>query len=198
MTGSAINGSGLATVGGATATPGTDWTAVGSGDFAGTGFSDGILLQNSATSQVAIWNMGGAGGTTIESSGLATAGGSTATPGAGWEAIGTGDFTGAGQSDIVLQNSATSQVAIWDMGGTNGTSIIGSGLATVGGAVATPGLDWKAIGTGGLNGSDILFQNTTSGQTATWVMGGTDGTTIISSGLTSPAPGVNLRAVGQA
>jgi hypothetical protein len=198
MNGSAITGSGVATVGGLPATPGTNWAAVGSGDFTDDGFSDGILLQSASNGSVAIWNMGGTNGTTIESSGLATVGGATAIPGAAWEAIGTGDFTGAGQSDIVLQNSATSQVAIWDMGGTNGTSIIGSGLATVGGAVATPGLDWKAIGTGGLNGSDILFQNTTSGQTATWDMGGTDGTTIISSGLTSPAPGVNLRAVGQA
>jgi hypothetical protein len=198
MTGSAISGSGVATVGGLPATPGTDWTAVGSGDFTGDGFSDGILLRSASTGEVAIWNMGGANGTTIESSGLATVGGATATPGANWEAIGTGDFTGAGQSDVVLQNSVTSQVAIWDMGGANGTTIIGSGLATVGGATATPGTDWKAIGTGGLNGSDILFQNTTSGQTATWDMGGTDGTTILSSGLTSPAPGVNLRAVGQA
>ena len=198
MNGSAITGSGLATVGGVTATPGTDWTAVGSGDFSPTGFSDGILLQNSATSQVAIWNMGGAGGTAIQSSGLATVGGATATPGAGWEAIGTGHFTTTpGQSDIVLQNSVTSQVAIWDMGGADGTTITGSGLATVGGATATPGAGWKAIGTG-VGDSDILFQNTTSGQTAIWDMGGTDGTTILSSGLTSPAPGVNLRAVGQA
>ena len=204
MTGSGITGSGFATFNGLAATPGTNWTAVGSGDFQGTGFSDGILLQSASTGAVAIWNMGGTNGTTIETSGLATvgAGGATATPGQAWEAIGTGDFTGTPavpgtKSDIVLQNRLTSQVAIWDMGGADGNTITGSGLATVGGAVATPGLNWKAIGVGGVGDSDILFQNMTSGQTATWDMGGTNGTTIVSSGMTSPAPGQNLRAVGQ-
>jgi hypothetical protein len=196
MSGSAIIGSGLATLGGATASPGPNWHAIGSGDFLHSTFSDGILLQNASTSQVAIWNMGGADGTTVDTSGLATLAGATAAPGPSWEVVGTGDFvTGGDKSDIILQNSATSQVAIWDMGGTNGTSIIGSGLANVGGVTATPGLGWKVIGSGGVGDSDILLQNTTSGQTATWHMGGTDGNTIESSGMTSLNPGPNMKAV---
>jgi hypothetical protein len=197
MTGSAINPtSGLATVGGVAAAPGTDWTAVGSGNFTADGFSDGIMLQSASTGEVAIWNMGGTGGTTVESSGLASVSGVTADPGSDWKAIGTGDFTGAGQSDIVLQNTTTSQIAIWDMGGTNGTSIVGSGIATLNGVAATPGTDWTAIGTGGVGDSDILFQNTTSGQTATWDMGGADGASILSSTVTSANSGPTLRAVG--
>jgi hypothetical protein len=192
MDGKAITGSGLATVDGETATPGTNWKAVGSGDFTDDGHSDGILLQNTSTSQVAIWNMGGSHGTTIESNGVATVGGETATPGTNWKAIGTGDFTHDGFSDdILLQNSATSQLAIWGMGGTDGTQITSHGNVAT-----TPGMDWKAIGTGGVGGSDILLQNTTSGQTQIWDMGGADGTIIIGGGLTSLNAGPNVKAVG--
>ena len=143
--------------------------------------------------------MSGSGaGTAITSAGLAAVGGVTATPGSDWKAIGTGDFTGAGQNDIVFQNTTTSQIAIWGMGGANGTTIETSGLATYNGATATPGLGWEAVGTSGPNGSDILFQNMTSGQTATWAMGGTGGLTIEASGtgLTSANTGPTLHAVG--
>jgi hypothetical protein len=192
MAGSAITASGFANVGGVTASPGPNWEAIGSGDFLAGAHAGGIVLQNTSTSNVAIWNMGGIDGTTVESSGLATVAGVTATPGTNWKVVGTGDFTGTGKNDIILQNSATSEVAIWDM---TGNAITGSGLANVGGVTATPGLDWKAIGSGGVGDSAILFQNTTSGQTAIWDMGGADGTHIISSGLTSINGGPTLKAV---
>ena len=100
---------------------------------------------------------------------------------AGWKAIGTGDFNGDGDSDILLQNASTGQVSIWEM---DGTTRIG------GGAVSHPGPSWHAIGTDG--GSDILFQNT-SGQASIWEM---DGTTRIGGGAVSPNPGPSWHAIG--
>ena len=48
-------------------------------------------------------------------------------------------------------------------------------LATGGGSVANLGPDWHAVGTGDFNGdgkSDILWQNTSTGQVSIWEMDG--------------------------
>jgi hypothetical protein len=105
----------------------------------------------------------------------------TPNPGTAWQAIGTGDFNKDGFSDILLQNSNTGAITIWEM---DGTGLIG------GGQVANPGLSWHAIGTGA-GGSDILLQNT-SGQATIWDM---SGTTITGGGPVSPNPGPTFRAV---
>ena len=52
----------------------------------------------------------------------------------------------------------------------NGDTLIGGGPVS-----PNPGPAWKAIGTGDFNddgGSDILFQNTSSGQVSIWEMNG--------------------------
>ena len=59
-----------------------------------------------------------------------------------------------------------------------------------------PGPAWKAIGTGDFNGdrfSDILFQNTTSGQVSIWEM---NGNSLIGGGPVSPNPGPSWKAIG--
>src|SRR5271155_1592376 len=84
-----------------------------------------------------------------------------ANPGPSWKAIGTGDFNGDGDSDILWQN-ANGQVSIWEM---DGNTRIGGGAVSV-----NPGPSWHAIGTDG-GGSDILFRNT-DGQVSIWEMDG--------------------------
>jgi hypothetical protein len=108
-------------------------------------------------------------------------GGPVANPGTTWHAIGTGDFNQDGYADILLQNSNTGQVSVFEM---NGTSLIG------GGPVANPGTSWHAIGTGA-GGSDILLQNT-SGQASIWEM---NGNAIAGGGRVSTNPGPNWRSV---
>src|SRR5579863_7417027 len=175
-----MNGTNLIGGGNVGPDPGSTWKEVGTGDFNDDGFSD-IVWQN-ANGQVAIWELNGT--TTIP-------GGSQilpANPGPGWQAIGTGDFNNDGHSDILFQNAASGQVAIWDM---NGTSIIGGGAVS-----ANPGPAWRAVGTGDFNGagdSGILFQNTASGQVAIWDM---DGTAIVGGGAVSAIPGPAWRAIG--
>jgi hypothetical protein len=73
----------------------------------------------------------------------------------------------------------------------NGNTRIGGGALSV-----NPGLSLHAIGTGDFNGdghSDILFQNTSSGQVSIWEM---NGNTLIGSGAVSPNLGSSWRAVG--
>jgi hypothetical protein len=171
--------------------PGPGWTAVGTGDFTDSGSSDDILWQNSSTGAVSIWNMGGTNGTTVENHGPVTLAGSVANPGTDWQAIGTGNFTGDGFSDdILLQNKTTGQVSVWEMGGTNGTSIIAHGPLTLGGSVANPGPTWAAVGSDGLGG-DVLLQNT-SGQASIWHV---DDLAITSHGQVSANAGPSSTAV---
>jgi FG-GAP-like repeat len=155
--------------------PGPAWQAIGTGDFNKDGFSD-ILFQNKSTGQVSIWEMSG--------NKLIGGGPVNPNPGPAWQAIGTGDFNHDGFSDdILFQNKSTGQVSVWEM---NGNALIGGGPVS-----PNPGTSWRAIGTGGDGGSDILFQNT-SGQTSIWDMGGN---TLTGGGPVSPNPGPSWRAV---
>ena len=73
----------------------------------------------------------------------------------------------------------------------NGNSLAGGGQVS-----PNPGPAWKAIGTGDFNGdglSDILFQNTSSGQVSIWEM---EGNILFGGGPVSANPGPAWRAVG--
>jgi hypothetical protein len=119
--------------------PGTDWRAIGTGDFNKDGNSD-ILWQNTNTSQIrpGTWTVA-----------MSLAGdplppilerhGRRSEP-----AI----FNQDGFADILLQNKNTGAVSVWEM---NNNTLIG------GGPVANPGTSWHAIGTGA-DGADILLQ----------------------------------------
>ena len=162
--------------------PGPSWKAVGTGDFNGDGDSD-ILWQN-ANGQASIWEMNG---TSQVAGGSALVG---PNPGPSWKAVGTGDFNGDGDSDILWQN-ANGQASIWEM---NGTSQVAGGSALVG---PNPGPSWKAVGTGDFNGdghSDILWQNA-NGQASIWEMNGTS-QVAGGSALVGPNPGPSWKAVG--
>ena len=54
-----------------------------------------------------------------------------------------------------------------------------------------PAASWRAIGTGA-GGSDILWQNSSTGQTSIWEM---DGTSKTGGGLVTPIPGVAWKAI---
>jgi hypothetical protein len=171
-----MNGNTLIGGGAVNANPGPSWRAIGTGDFTDDGFSDGILFQNTSSGQVSIWEMSG--------NKLIGGGPVNPNPGPAWQAIGTGDFNHDGFSDdILFQNKSTGQVSVWEM---NGNALIGAGPVS-----PNPGTSWRAIGTGGDGGSDILFQNT-SGQTSIWDMGGN---TLTGGGPVSPNPGPSWRAV---
>src|SRR3984957_10858969 len=92
--------------------------------------------------------------------------------------------------DTLLWQNVDGQASIWEM---DGNTKIGGGPA---GAI-NPGPTWKAVGTGDFNhdgNSDILWQNTVSGQASIWEM---DGTTKIGGGPAgSVNPGPSWKAVG--
>ena len=103
-------------------------------------------------------------------------------------ATATSDFAGSCMSDILWQNTGSSQVDIWLM---NGTAISSAG------SPATPGAGWSVVGVGDFNGdgmADLLWQNITSNEILIWLM---NGTTIASSGLPgSPGSDWSVQGVG--
>jgi hypothetical protein len=73
----------------------------------------------------------------------------------------------------------------------NGTTLIGGGSVS-----PNPGPAWKAIGTGDLDDdgdSDILCQNTSTGQISIWEM---KGTSLLGGGPVSINPGTSWQAIG--
>jgi hypothetical protein len=152
-------------------------------DLAGDGRSD-ILLQNSADGSVFVWDVNG---TSVTGAGYVGW-----TPGAVWQAKGTGDFNGDGKSDVLLRNADTGQNFLWLADGLNPVS------AASGYAGWAPGAVWKTRATGDFNGdgrSDILVQNADTGQCFTFMM---NGTTTINYGQIGTAVGANwvARATG--
>src|ERR1039458_2735946 len=82
-----------------------------------------------------------------------------------WTIVGTGDFNGNGNTDILWRDTAGA-VAIWFMNGTTVTSISALGNVPT---------NWTVVGTGDFNGdgnTDILWRDT-AGDVGIWLMNGT-------------------------
>jgi len=124
--------------------------------------STDLLLQNSATSQIAAWFMQGSnwvGGAYF-----------SLTPPSDYALIGAGDFSGDGKTTLVFQSRTTNQIVFWYTGGTDLAAISGSATVDI-----TPASGWKVVGMGDFNGdgkSDLVFQNQSTNQVALWYMNG--------------------------
>ena len=81
-----------------------------------------------------------------------------------WHVKGMGDFNGSGMESILFQND-NGLLAIWEMGGVNGTTILSQfNIAQ------NPGASWHVVGVRDMNSdgrADIVFQND-NGANAIW------------------------------
>ena len=84
-----------------------------------------------------------------------------------WHIVGTGDFNGDGNLDILWRNTATGQNVLWYL---NGTTITGYDFLPW-----VTDLNWMIVGTGNFNSDgkvDILWRNAATGENAVWYMNG--------------------------
>ncbi len=95
-------------------TPDSTWqiarTVNGTGDANGDGLSD-IFWYNTVTNQTAVWEMNG---TTL----LPGTGYISSNPASSWVIADSGDYDGGGKTDLLWRNTATNQVAVWELDGT--------------------------------------------------------------------------------
>jgi hypothetical protein len=161
------------------------WSAAATGDFNGDGKSD-ILWRNNASGVVEEWLMNGS--TVSSMPNIATV-----DPSSGWVIRGAADFNGDGKSDILWQNTGSGALQEWAMNGSSVTSIIN--LSTI-----APATGWSLEGAGDFNGdgnSDLLWQNSNTGQVELWFM---DGAGNVSStpdiATVSPASGWDIEGTG--
>jgi FG-GAP-like repeat/Beta-propeller repeat len=151
------------------------WTLIGAVDFNGDGHPD-LMWQDNSTVQVAAWYMGGALGNVYQSFGWLNSAGLP-----GWTLVGAVDLNGDGHPDLIWQENATGQVAVWYMGGAQGNIYQSFAWLNSG---ALPG--WRAVGMADLNGDghpDLIWQNTTTREIVVWYMGGAQGNTYLSSAV---------------
>jgi aromatic ring-cleaving dioxygenase len=147
-----------------------------------------IMFQNSTSGALVYWLMNGANMTQY---------GFTNPPIPGpvdWKLVASPDITGDGQPDLLFQNQATSQLVYWKMNGFD--MVLYSSLRPS--FSGSP--DWKVVGTADFDGngsSDLLFQNSSTGQLVYWLM---NRFSLIQPGFISPSdPGSPLwRVVGLA
>jgi hypothetical protein len=137
------------------------WQVAGTGDFNGDGIDD-ILWRNSSTGRIADW-LG-----KPDASGGFTGNGANSgnTVDLAWQVAGIGDFNGDGHSDILWRNSSTGQVNDW-LGTATGGFTDNSAHAS-----ATLSTAWQVAEIGDFNGDgidDILWRNTSTGQTTDWL-----------------------------
>jgi len=154
---------------------GASWRIVAVADFNGDGHPD-LVWQDPATGSSQVWFMGGAQGTTLNSS-VAITGPIS------WRMVSAADFNGDGHPDLVWQDPATGRSQVWFMGGAQGTTL--NGAATITGPIS-----WRIVGAADFNGDghpDLVWQDPATGMSQVWLMSGAQGTTPIGSAGLSAA-----------
>jgi hypothetical protein len=166
-----LNGDGVVGIplgaGAAALAPPSSGSIVGTADFSGDGQPDILWLGAGNTPMISEMN-----GSSVISTAVLPA------PPPSWRLVGTGDVNGDGKSDILWQNS-DGEVSVWEMNGTNILSAL---------SVGNPGAAWRLQGASDVNGdgkSDLLFLNPSTTQSQTWLMNGTQVTSMQSSPVLS-------------
>jgi hypothetical protein len=141
------------------------------GDFDGDGSAD-LLFRNSSDGTLIGWAMNGIN--RLDAAFL--------DPGQvadiNWNIVGTGDFNGDRNPDIVWHHNLTGAMAVWFMNGL--TRLSDAPLP----ALPAP---WKVMAVGDLNGDghpDLVIQNRDDGFIAVWLM---NGTTLIDGQMLNPS-----------
>jgi len=114
-----------------------NWLIVGAGDINGDGKAD-ILWQHQSTGKLAAWLMNGNQAIGMDYLSLYTAD-------LNWKVMGVGDVEGDGRADLLWENMATGNVAVWTL---YGYAVQYTKFIYQGGAPAVVDLNWRMVGPG--------------------------------------------------
>jgi uncharacterized delta-60 repeat protein len=137
------------------------WDIRTANDFNLDGNTD-IVWRNSISGQNSIWYLGGPSGIERQSDQFLDPVGDQS-----WNIVGSGDFTGDSEADLLWRNSISGDVSVWSLGGTKVQSFIPAG------SVPT---EWVLLGGGDFNSDgkrDFVWRNANNGRTSTWFLNGT-------------------------
>jgi 6-phosphogluconolactonase len=168
FTGSPISTGGAFTFG---VTTGRDFTR---GDFNGDGLTD-VLWRRDGSGENVAWFMDGViltAGSFLDPAALADT---------NWKMVGTHDFNGDRQTDILWRHELSGQNVVWYM---NGASLASGTFLD---PPALSDTDWKMAGTGNFDGDgkpDIVWHHRLSGQIVIWYM---NGSVLTSGTFTTPS-----------
>ena len=140
------------------------WQVVGVEDFTGDGESD-LLWRNQQTDQTQIWTLKNGAYVSNALLGNAPAIGANSP----WTIVGTADFTGDGQADLLWRNQQTDQTFIWTL--KNGAYVSGALLGNSPSVGANS--PWRIVGVADFTGdgqADFLWRNQQTDQTVIWTI----------------------------
>jgi uncharacterized delta-60 repeat protein len=144
---------------------GGDWDIRAANDFNLDGYTD-IVWRNTVNGSNSIWYLGGTSGIEKQSDQFIDSVGDQS-----WNIVGSGDFNGDSEADLLWRNSVTSQVSVWSLGGTRVQSFAPPTFAASN--------DWLLLGGGDFNADgkrDFVWRNRISGDSSAWFLNGINAT----------------------
>lgn len=133
------------------------YTAVGVGDFDGSGQSE-VLWENQSTGDTGYWTMSGGTVTGFDDLGQAAT---------GYSVVGIGDFEGNGIDEVLWENLATGNTGYW-LTNASGQVIGFNDLDSANAAYSVVGIgDFDASGH-----AEVLWEDKTTGDTGYWITSG--------------------------
>jgi hypothetical protein len=139
-----------------------EWSIAGTGDFNGDGKID-LLWTNTRTGELSVWLMNGTAFSSAVSLGIVPL---------RYQVAGTGDYNGDGQPDILWTDAATGDRSVWLMNGTAYGSSVSLTTLPLEWVLDRPFLRHVAADFNADANSDLVWQNTSTGERLIWLMDG--------------------------
>ncbi len=152
-----------------------EWLIAGAADFNLDGQTD-ILWSNILTGERSIWLMNGTSPINGVSLGIFTP---------RLQISGTGDYNGDGYADILLSDQVSGARSVWLMNGTSIASTVSLGTVGPEWILIRPVPRRVPVDFNADSKSDVVWQNTTTGERSAWLMNGTTALSGISLGTRS-------------